>query len=65
MNINVKLPSAKGVFIDNIWRPSHSGRTLAMLAPATGEVIASIAAGDAEDVDLAVKSARRSLEQGA
>ncbi len=36
-----------------------------MLAPATGEVIASIAAGDAEDVDLAVKSARRSLEQGA
>lgn len=64
MNISVKLPPAKGVFIDNTWRPSHSGRTLAMLAPATGQVIASIAAGDAEDVDLAVKAARRSLEQG-
>ena len=65
MNVTVKLPPAKGIFIDNAWRPSHSGKTLAMLAPATGQVIASIAAGDAADVDLAVQAARRALEEGA
>jgi len=62
MNANVKLPAAKGVFIDNTWQPAQSGRTIAMLAPATGQVIASIAAGDAADVDLAVAAARRALD---
>src|SRR3954469_17335945 len=62
MNANVKLPAAKGVFIDNKWQPAQSGRTIAMLAPATGQVIASIAAGDAPDIDLAVAAARRALE---
>ena len=62
MNANVKLPAAKGVFIDNKWQPAQSGRTIAMLAPATGQVIASIAAGDAADIDLAVAAARRALE---
>ncbi|WP_315736684.1 aldehyde dehydrogenase family protein [Bradyrhizobium sp. SZCCHNR1093] len=62
MNANVKLPAAKGVFIDNTWQPAQSGRTIAMLAPATGQVIASIAAGDAADIDLAVAAARRALE---
>ncbi|CAL79513.1 NAD-dependent aldehyde dehydrogenase [Bradyrhizobium sp. ORS 278] len=62
MNANVKLPAAKGVFIDNKWQPAQSGRTIAMLAPATGQVIASIAAGDKADVDLAVAAARRALE---
>src|SRR6202035_6174465 len=31
---------------------------------ATGEVLATVAAGDHADVDLAVKGARRALEQG-
>ncbi|CCD98260.1 aldehyde dehydrogenase family protein [Bradyrhizobium sp. STM 3809] len=62
MNANVKLPAAKGVFIDNTWQPAQSGRTIAMLAPATGQVIASIAAGDKADIDLAVAAARRALE---
>ena len=63
MNANVKLPAAQGVFIDNKWQPAQSGRSIAMLAPATGQVIASIAAGDAPDVDLAVAAARRALEE--
>ncbi|GLH79791.1 aldehyde dehydrogenase [Bradyrhizobium sp. SSBR45G] len=62
MNANVKLPAAKGVFIDNKWQPAQSGRTIAMLAPATGQVIASIAAGDKADIDLAVAAARRALD---
>jgi aldehyde dehydrogenase (NAD+) len=62
MTIPVKLPPARGVFIDNQWRPAASGRTIPMLAPATGQVIAAIAAGDAVDVDQAVAAARRALD---
>jgi len=65
MNTAVGMPPAKGVFIDNRWRPSASGRTLPMVAPAEGAVFASIAAGDAEDVDLAVAAARKAFETGA
>lgn len=32
--------------------------------PRTGEVIASVAAGDKEDVDLAVKAAREAFDHG-
>ncbi len=62
MNQAVALPAAKGVFIDNSWRPAVSGRTLPMIAPAEGAAFASIAAGDARDVDLAVAAARRACE---
>lgn len=65
MNQAVTLPPAKGVFIDNAWRPAVSGRTLPMIAPAEGVAFASIAAGGREDVDLAVASARRAFEDGA
>jgi aldehyde dehydrogenase (NAD+) len=64
MNINVKSPSAKGVFIDNKWQPSRSGKTLPMVAPATGQVFAAIAAGNADDIDIAVKAARHAYEEG-
>lgn len=55
------VPSAKGVFINNAWRPSLSGRELDVVAPAEGIVFARIAAGDDLDVDLAVQAARRAL----
>jgi len=42
-----------------------SGRTFATLNPATGEEIAQVAHGDAQDVALAVKAARRALENPA
>ena len=65
MNTAVAIPPAKGVFIDNRWRPAASGRTLPMVAPAEGAVFASIAAGDKADVDLAVAAARKAFETGA
>jgi aldehyde dehydrogenase (NAD+) len=65
MNTAVNIPPAKGVFIDNQWRPSVSGRTLPVIAPAEGIVFASIAAGDKADVDLAVAAARCAFEGGA
>ena len=65
MNQSIAPLAAKGVFIDNQWRPAASGRTLPMIAPAEGVAFAAIAAGDARDVDRAVAAARRAFEEGA
>ncbi len=51
-------------FIGGKWLPSASGRTFETLHPATEEVIAEIAEGDAEDVDLAVDAAREAFDHG-
>ncbi len=50
--------AAKGVFINNRWRPSNSGRVIDVYAPAEGKVFAQITAGDAADIDAAVQAAR-------
>jgi aldehyde dehydrogenase (NAD+) len=59
------IEPAKGVFIDNRWRPSASGRVVDVYAPAEGKVFARIAAGDAADIDAAVAAARKAHETGA
>ncbi|MCE9545725.1 MAG: aldehyde dehydrogenase family protein, partial [Planctomycetia bacterium] len=51
-------------FIGGRWIPSVSGKTFETINPATEEVIAQVAEGDAADVDLAVQAARNALENG-
>jgi aldehyde dehydrogenase (NAD+) len=51
-------------FIDGKWGPSVSGKTFETINPATEEVIAQVAEGDAADVDAAVAAAREALENG-
>ena len=51
-------------FIGGRWVPSVSGKTFETINPATEEVIAQVAEGDAADVDLAVAAARNALEKG-
>lgn len=51
-------------FIDGQFVPAISGDTLDTLNPATGEVLAHVAACDVEDVDRAVKSARSAFQSG-
>jgi 4-(gamma-glutamylamino)butanal dehydrogenase len=51
-------------FIDGEFRDAESGRTFATENPATGEVLTQVAAGDAADVDAAVRAARRAFEDG-
>ena len=51
-------------FIGGQWVPAASGKTFDTIHPATEEVIAQVAEGDAEDVDLAVTAAREALETG-
>jgi gamma-glutamyl-gamma-aminobutyraldehyde dehydrogenase len=51
-------------FIDGKFVNAQSGKTLVTENPATGKPLAEIAAGDAPDVDHAVKAARRAFESG-
>src|SRR5438270_13686948 len=51
-------------FIGGQWLPAQSGKTFDTINPATEETIASVAEGDAADIDLAVKAARKAFESG-
>ncbi|KAK2985289.1 hypothetical protein RJ640_024285 [Escallonia rubra] len=61
-----KLPDIKftKLFINGEFVDALSGKTFETIDPRTGEVIARIAEGDAEDVDLAVKAARNAFDHG-
>ncbi len=52
------------LLIDGKWRDSQSGKTFATCNPATEEEIAQVAEGDAADIDLAVKAARKAFDSG-
>lgn len=51
-------------FIGGKWVPAASGKTFPTINPATEEVIAYVAEGDAADVDAAVAAARDAFENG-
>ena len=59
---SLSLPTQ--AFIDGSFRPAISGKTFDTVNPATGEVIAKIAACGSADVDLAVEKARDAFEDG-
>jgi aldehyde dehydrogenase (NAD+) len=52
------------LLIDGKFVDSASGKTFETVNPATEEVIAEVAEGDAVDIDLAVKAARRAFDSG-
>ena len=52
------------MFIGGRWVTSQSGKTFETTDPATGETICKVAEGDAADIDLAVKAARKAFESG-
>src|SRR5258708_10654308 len=54
----------EGLWIDGERVPARSGRYSQVVTPATGEVLARVAEGGAEDVGGAVAAARRSFEHG-
>ncbi|ARO27897.1 aldehyde dehydrogenase protein (plasmid) [Rhizobium sp. TAL182] len=51
-------------FIDGAYRPAKSGKTFKSTNPATGELLAEIAACDTSDVDYAVAKAREAFDDG-
>jgi acyl-CoA reductase-like NAD-dependent aldehyde dehydrogenase len=52
------------MFIDGELCDTQSGKRFETVNPATGEVITSVPSGDADDVDRAVRSARRAFRAG-
>jgi phenylacetaldehyde dehydrogenase len=52
------------ILINGKWVEAASGKTFATYNPATGEVLARVAEGDREDIDRAVKAARKAFETG-
>ncbi|NRG46719.1 aldehyde dehydrogenase family protein [Bacillus sp. CRN 9] len=52
------------LFIDGKWVDALSGKTFESINPATGEVNAVVAEAGFDDVDLAVKAARKAFESG-
>ncbi|MCI4646378.1 MAG: aldehyde dehydrogenase family protein [Hyphomonadaceae bacterium] len=58
------LSSDHGLLIGGARQTGQAGSTFETFDPATGQVIARVAEGRAEDVDLAVKAARKAFEGG-
>jgi phenylacetaldehyde dehydrogenase len=52
------------MLIEGQWVDAASGKTFEVYNPATGEVLAHVAEGDAEDSNRAVKAARRAFDEG-
>jgi len=63
-NVTDFLNGSKKMLIDGKWVEAASGKTFATYDPATGEVLAHVAEGDREDIERAVKAARRAFESG-
>ncbi len=59
----VQAPFRK-MLIGGQWVAAASGKTFDTVNPATGEVLARVAEGDGEDIDRAVRAARRAFEDG-
>jgi phenylacetaldehyde dehydrogenase len=55
---------AKKLLINGDWVEAASGKTFSTPNPATGERLADVAHGDAEDVDRAVRAARSAFDAG-
>jgi len=58
------LQGTKLLLIDGKHVAAQSGKTFEVVNPATEEVIATVAEGDAADIALAVSAARKSFESG-
>ena len=55
--------AARNLFINGQWADAASGKTFETPNPATGETLAQVAEGDAEDIDRAVRAARAAFDE--
>jgi phenylacetaldehyde dehydrogenase len=61
-NVETFLGTPRQMFINGEWTDSASGKTFDTPNPATGETLARVAEGDAEDIDRAVRAARSAFD---
>jgi len=55
-------PSSKKMLIGGKWVDAASGKTFITVNPATGQPLAQVAEGDAEDIERAVAAARKAFD---
>jgi len=58
------ISAPRKMYVGGQWTEAASGRTFETPNPATGETLARVAEGDAEDIDRAVRAARQAFEEG-
>ena len=58
------IAQPRKMLIDGAWVGAASGRTFPVYNPATGEILATVAEGDKEDIDRAVLAARKAFDEG-
>jgi phenylacetaldehyde dehydrogenase len=63
-DVEAFIGSPRQLFINGQWCDAASGQTFETPDPATGETLARVAEGSAEDIDRAVRAARRAFDQG-
>ncbi|MFT8655085.1 MAG: aldehyde dehydrogenase family protein [Acetobacter papayae] len=59
------LQRRHGLYIGGQWCEAEGTERIAVIDPATGKAISSIAAGNGQDIDRAVNAARSTFKQGA
>src|SRR5450432_1322272 len=63
-NVESFIGAPRQLFINGQWTDAASGKTFDTPNPATGETLAHIAEGGAEDINRAVRAARKAFEEG-
>src|SRR5580700_2238654 len=63
-NVEEFIATPRQLFINGQWADAASGKTFNTPNPETGETLARVAEGDAEDIDRAVRAARAAFDDG-
>jgi len=58
------LDKPRKMLINGQWVNAASGKTFPTYNPATGEILAQVAEGDREDIERAVRAARKAFDNG-
>ncbi len=56
--------TARQLFVNGQWADATGGKTFAVVNPATEDTIAQVSEGTAQDADLAVRAARKAVDEG-
>jgi len=62
--VNQFIASTRKMLIDGQWVEAVSGKTFPVYNPATGEIMAQVVEGDKEDIERAVRAARKAFDGG-
>src|SRR6202162_2999034 len=63
-DVEAFVAAPRQLFINGQWCDAASGKMFATPNPATGATLAQVAEGDAEDINRAVRAARRAFDDG-